>query len=475
MAAAATAAVVAAAVAGNSRYLSFLTWRGRASATAPLGLLICFALAADDIGAAEFQSAPAYRAAIPYRESRGGPTRDEVESYRINTFIFADAKGVPYTERPYSDPCYRIYPNQGENVAWLEARVILGLLDMHEATGDPAFLEQIVVHADRVFDCRLDRRNRQLAPRPPMLDTQRNSATFAGWPTWSYTHPRATTNHVSHSVHTAYFVYAVARFVRFVEQRKVEAFRGKAREYLPLLEQSIAAFDAERNEQGLYVFPPSADRGPWRIYVSANEYIDATNLVQPLNMQAAMGLAYCELQGVPGLGAAQRIEYRERATKIARYFRGQLQRNRKRDSYVWPYWSLEPGNAEDVSHAAIDVDFAVATVDARLGVFTQIDLRRFANTLLKVVRDPRAPHSPRSSVDGTGPRNDDSADVVYWMGLARYDRRVYDWLSDLLDQRDLDPSPAIVRGFVANAQGFKYDRDYQAYAARLKFKYARVE
>ena len=316
----------------------------------------CVAFSWRIAGAAELTSPYTYQATIPYRAAHSGPSKDEVELYRINTFVFADAKGVPYTERPYSDPCYRIYPNQGENVARLEARVILGLLDMHEATGDPAFLEQIVVHADRVLNCRLDRRNQQLAPQPPARDTQRNSATFAAWPTWSYTHPRAPTNHVSHSVHAGYFVYAVARFVRFVEQRKLDRFRDKAREYLPLLEQSVAAFDAERNQQGLYVFPQSADKGPWRIYVSRNEYLDATNVVQPLNMQAVMGLAFCELQAVPGLPAAERREYRARAARIAKFFRSQLQRDRKHDSYTWPYWSWKPGDVEDVSHAALDVD-----------------------------------------------------------------------------------------------------------------------
>ena len=429
-------------------------------------------LAANPVGAADLTSPYKYQATIPYRALPGGPSQDEVELYRINTFVFADSKGVPYAERPYADPCYRLYPNQGENVAWLEARVILGLLDMHEATGDPAFLEQIVVHADRVLNCRLDRRNQQLAPAPPAFDTHRKSATFAAWPTWSYTSPRAPGNHVSHSVHTAYFVYAVARFVRFVEQRKVAAFRDKAREYLPLLEQSVAAFDAERNEQGLYVFPPSAAGGPWRIYVDQNEYIDATNIPQPLNMQAAMGLAFCELQGIPGLGEAERREYRARATRIARYFRSQLRRDRQHNSYVWSYWAWKPADVEDVSHAAIDVDFAIATVDAKLGIFTATDLTRFANTLLKVVRDARSPHLPRASVDGRNPPTDDSADVVYWMNLARHDRRVYDWLSELLDQRDIDPAPTIVKGFTPNAAGFKYDRDYQAYAARLKFKYS---
>ena len=341
-------------------------------------------------------------------------------------------------------------------MSWLEARVILGLLDLHEATGDPAFLEQIVVHADRVLNCRLDRRNQQLAPQPPARDTQRNSATFAAWPTWSYTHPRAPTNHVSHSVHAGYFVYAVARFVRFVEQRKLDRFRDKAREYLPLLEQSVAAFDAERNQQGLYVFPQSADKGPWRIYVSRNEYLDATNVVQPL--QRRCWGCFCSAS----IGVSP-VARRPRASLL---FWAVVARDRKHDSYTWPYWSWKPGDVEDVSRALLD--HLKLPRERRV----RDDLRRFVNTLLNVVRDSRAPHAPRSSVDGASPPTDDSADVVYWMSLARYDRRVYDWLSDLLDQRDIDPAPDIVKGFVPNAQGFKYDRDYQAYAARLKLKYS---
>jgi hypothetical protein len=171
--------------------------------------------------------------------------------------------------------------------------------------------------------------------------------------------------------------------------------------------------------------------------------------------------------------------------------------DQKRDSYSWPYWSWEAGdcredvtdsqpetvtvggraectvrNAEDVSHAAMDVDLAIASVEDRLGVFTTRDLRRLANTLLQVVRDPLAPHSPRGSVDGKEPYNVNSPDVVYWMGLARHDLRVYDWLSDLLDEADIDPNPFVTKGYVPNARGFKHDRDYQGYAAFLKAKYA---
>lgn len=294
-------------------------------------LLLCLALPASACGASELSSPYKYRTTIPYRAGSTGVTSKEVEFYRINTFVFANAKGVAYTEPPYSDACYRIYPNQGENVAWLEARVILGLLDMHEATGDDAFLEQVVVHADRILNCRLDRRNQQRRPQAPAYDTHRNSSTIAAWPSYSYTYPMASSNHVSHSVHSGFFVYALARFVRFVEEHESEAFREKARQYLPLLKQSLAAFDTERNKDGLYLFPPSAARQPWKFYVASDRYINATNVVQPINMQAAMGLAFLEMQGIPAITAAERRDYRLRAMAIAQYMRARLKRDRKHD------------------------------------------------------------------------------------------------------------------------------------------------
>lgn len=463
--------------------------------------------------ATDLTSPYTFAGSISYQShpSSFGPTQDEVEFYKINTYIFEhEETGVDYVDNPagYMDACQRLYPDpargegmQGENIAWLEARVILGLLDMYKATGNDDFLEQIVVHADRIFNCRLDRRNQTLGQA--LSDTQRNVVSFKGWPTYSYFFPLSTANRVSHSVHSGYFVYALAKFVRYVRERNITTFLPKANEYVPLLQESLEAFDSERDSNGLYVFPGTTNR-PWKIWVDAQTYINATNVVQPINMQAAMGSALLEMQAiscpVPGtdncLSSAERSSYRVRATQIANYIHGQLTLNSVSDSYTWPYWHWDAGtctedttdtqpetvangvatcttiSVEDVSHAAMDVDFVVSSVTENLGVFTPTDLRRFAHTLVSVVRLPANPHLVRSTVDGLGGFTDSSPDVVYWMALAQYDAGVYTWLSDLLDEADISPLATGPQGYLPDSTGKKFDRDYQGYAAYLKMKYS---
>jgi hypothetical protein len=413
-----------------------------------------------------------------------GPSVAEAAAYRVNPFFFFQEDGKPVVG------CDRIFPNGGANVAWLGSRVVHGLVDMYLATGDEFFLEQVVVLADRLLNCRLDRRNAERGTEVP--DTHRGSATFPGWPSNEYTAPRGA-GRVAHAVHSGVFVHALARFVRIVRSDDLSTFRNKADRYLPLLRESLLAFDTERRrtgaDAGLYIYPPGHDGARWKIYNDPRSYTDATNVLLPLNMQAAMGAAFVELQSIPGIPAEERRDYRERAMIIARFFKSRLERASRHDAYIWRYWPWGDGDCtkddatdevpqvissgrvscslapwEDVSHGAIDVDFAIATVEADLRVFSRRDIARFGNTLMSLVRNPKAPWRPFVYVNGTGAFDPEySPDVVYWMNLSRYDRRVQRWLTALMEQPD----------YRIDSPQRRYDRDRQAYAALLRRRYRR--
>lgn len=433
-------------------------------------------------------SAQVYYDYVTYTPSSFGPTEGEVQAYGIDRFFTHGADNEPL---PTS--CEHIYPNKGDNVAWGGARIIAGLLDMYKATGDDQFLSRLTELADLVFSCRLDIANASTGQS--QIDTYRNSSFIPAWPSYSYTYPRFTEN-VSHVVHTAAFTYAVARFVRLVREKGLTAYATKASQYLGWLQESMEAFDSERDTNGVYFYPETSAGGAWKIWNNANSYTNATNVVLPMNMQTTIGLAFLELSAVPGLSSTKRTDYRHRAQALASYFKNKLE-STANGGYRWRYWDWGTGGTcnvediadhvpelvqgqsvtcpsmswEDVSHAAVDIEFAVAAValDLRASeainappVFTATDLRGFANTLIGRVKTPSG--QPCGDVDcESGVNTANSPDVVFWMTLAQYDARVYIWLAGLLGSTPyqyVDPNTP------------KLDRYYQGYAAYLKMKYS---
>ena len=95
-----------------------------------------------------------------------------------------------------------------------------------------------------------------------------------------------------------------------------------------------------------------------------------------------------------------------------------------RNGYAWTYrgdaWTGT--NGEDISHAAINVDFAARLREANL-VFTDADVTRFASTLFDVVHVDSA--TTTNLVDGTGGTNKYSPIAALWLGLSPYDARVW--------------------------------------------------
>lgn len=99
--------------------------------------------------------------------------------------------------------------------------------------------------------------------------------------------------------------------------------------------------------------------------------------------------------------AAGDRRYLTRAEGLARCFRHRLRTDDPR-VYDWAYWyrlSGEGRGSEDISHAALNVDFAVRCA-AEGCVFTRSDAERFANTWLWRVKRPDG--SVAGALNGAG-------------------------------------------------------------------------
>jgi hypothetical protein len=102
----------------------------------------------------------------------------------------------------------------------------------------------------------------------------------------------------------------------------------------------------------------------------------------PHNQYLALGRTYIALYRATGKPA-----YRERAAKMARFFKRNLQL--VGDRYEWKYWDYAGpwdeqaramAHTEDTSHGHIDIAFAVDAYDAGI-VFDREDMQRFARTV----------------------------------------------------------------------------------------------
>ncbi|MCA9591776.1 MAG: hypothetical protein KC776_00655 [Myxococcales bacterium] len=132
----------------------------------------------------------------------------------------------------------------------------------------------------------------------------------------------------------------------------------------------------------------------------------------PLNMMNALGRAELALWQLTG-----DTKYRDRAEGLSRYLKNRMSKNGT--AYAWTYsgqaWSS--GKGEDISHAAINVDFAVKSFEAGL-VFDASDMTRLCRTLLDHVHVDT--NTAKDLVDGGGGTNTYQMQLGAWLGLVPY-------------------------------------------------------
>lgn len=265
------------------------------------------------------------------------------ERQGTRTVIDALDKGLQaYAARPVSD-------NRSGGLAWGDSYFLMACAEAYKATDARRYLSLLTKRFDQLLALRDDRLGKAdaFAGKP-----------LAGWGSEKYS---AGKWHVW-IAHTGMILQGPAAV----------SFR------LPELHQCLADTDAYWHDG------PRAGEG----------YFTDPHLgkLLPLNQQNALGSTLVSLQP-------------ERAAKLARFFKNRL-RQPERDRYDWGYWPKEndnePGRSEDISHAGLNIAFAVRCFEAGL-VFDKADLLAFANTWLRTVR--RDDQTWAETVGGTGKAN----------------------------------------------------------------------
>lgn len=292
---------------------------------------------------------------------------------------------IPAVENAVRQPVTQ----QGGEIAWGESYRLAALVEMLDATRDPKYAELAVKLSDWITMSRDDRQG--------LRDEFRDTVASA----WGSTNYSKGARYVW-AVHTGMIVAPMARFAAVVrnDPRLREKWSKDADRLLKVAQEAVAVHDTDFREG------PGGDEG----------YLHSLYLKKhlPLNMQNALARAWLAIDD-----ATNTPKHRERVTRLAQFLKHRL-RPMDDGSYVWAYWPPLEGRAdsfEDISHAAINVDFMVLCHEQGI-VFTREDLGRLKQTLLKrvLLADDRV----SDTVGGGGPINTYRPAVLRWGRLGRH-------------------------------------------------------
>lgn len=276
------------------------------------------------------------------------------------------------------------------------------------------------------------------------------------------------------AVHTGQIIHPIAWFARTVLEtptlRSDQILRAKAEDYLDAAAAAIAVHDAEWREndsgEGWYVFRKGDPSG-----------FDGAEM--PANQFLALGRAQLHLAAATGTQV-----YTDRAAKMARTLRNQLSVD-SNDAYIWHYWPtwgrVHNGwqksddvsefrlsyccarQIEDISHAHLDVDFAVQAFRDRI-TFAGKDMQHFAKTFTRNLRTFEENGDPTVwfNVDGsfrTGVLSDELV-AAGWMPLAFWNPEVFHHCRAMYEASGLTPEYEFLSGYmlmgVANLAWFAH-------------------
>lgn len=282
------------------------------------------------------------------------------------------------------------------HLAWGQADHAQVRLSRFEADRDPADLEYILDQMDLLNAHRADRLS------PALVDELRGAAP-AAWISFNLDRGDQAKRH-AWLVHAGQTVYPAARAAALVrdDPQLLATYGHRLNAMLPDIIQTLDMFEPE------YTVNP-AGRGHYRDpYLEF--YSGSTEL--PFNMQNAAGRAFISLWHATG-----EPRFRERAEQLARTMKDELLA--VGDKYVWRYAaSRGPEQAEDVVHAAINVNFMLDAYEAGL-VFDEVDVQRLANTMRDMYRADEGFTKLVSGVGGADAATSD--DVAEWLRLTSYD------------------------------------------------------
>ncbi|HWB80439.1 MAG TPA: Ig domain-containing protein [Nannocystaceae bacterium] len=298
--------------------------------------------------------------------------------------------------------------NESATLAWGESYVMSSLAAMYRVTNHPMYLDRLAEHVDALLLQRDDARG--------VMDWRGESG--ACWRNISYQEPTP----YCYAVHTGMLVTPMLEFVAAVETSPWaeqpsydgETLASKAERYLVAAQESVAAHEFEWNANGYYVFPDVPN-------------LPAAGQVQPLNQSNALGRAHILLAELTG-----DADQLAKATALASRFRASITTGGD-GAFVWNYGAgayASPG--EDISHAAINVDFAVRAAQAGI-VFDDVEIAAFVATFRERVYVNDATFADHV---GGGATNDSSyrAQIGRWTLLSPWSATTYAAVRDAYDR-----------------------------------------
>ncbi len=250
-------------------------------------------------------------------------------------------------------PVNWIEKHSGAELAWHESYRIMAYLAMYEGTQDTSYISKAIHRIDAVINKRDDKIG--------VVDEIRNRV-IPAWSSTIYTDEK----NYAWAIHAGMITYPIIQCAYVISQDSVlsSKYINKVNYYIRSVKETIEGFEPN-----------------WRVDDGRNEgwyYGDYLKRVIPLNQQNALGRTLVVLWMITG-----ERKYYEKALKLANYFKNCL--IEKDTHYLWLYWG-HYGLVEDISHAAINIDFAYLCYRAGI-IFTLDDMKRFTKTFMNCVQE----------------------------------------------------------------------------------------
>jgi len=310
---------------------------------------------------------------------------------------------------------YQASDNETATLAWGESYVMMSLAAMYRATRDPMYLDRLATHIDGVLAQRDDARG----------VTDYRGVSGACWRNLDY---QPNDEPYCYVVHTGMLTYPMVDFARLVARDGRDAevapdgetYGAKAARFVAAAVESVAFHEDQWNASGYYIFRADAT------------FLTYAGSDLPLNQSNALGRTLFALYDVTGTQ-----DYLTKATALATRFRAQCT-TAADGSLLWNYWGGSySGNGEDISHAALNVGFALEAEAHGVG-FSGADLDAMATTFVSRIYVDDATISDHV---GGGTTNGSSyrPQAGRWLGLTPERTTIYAVIRDLYE-RDYPPS-----------------------------------
>jgi hypothetical protein len=321
----------------------------------------------------------------------------------------------------------------GGRLGWGASYAMESLLDIYEKSPQQEFIDLFIQYADSAFS------KRDSVLRQAQGECLYTNVT-AGAPIWLSFLPAnfevneslRKANCWSNSVvHTGMILRSVARFIRLMENSKMELpieVLRKVQVYEAYIK--LALDYHELTERSVYIYTYAADQQVYAYSKYCNNCNDSethsarSGTMDPMNILAVLGSVYVEL-------SYRSTFYKSRAIYFSRTIKDLL-RKANGPLGAWAYWPAYMINdVDDASHGALVADFVYRSAKMNLDILNTADVQKIANMFLNLtVVLVNGKQQIATDLDGQVYSNRDGTPIYQnascgmWMNLASVNSQV---------------------------------------------------